>query len=315
MGPQPNLPRLLLVHYRRQHFEVVLALIANLHEYYDLSVWSNFLHVFDRKALLSGLGVALFDASLDYDALVIVSGEETPEPSEAGPELWRLLGAKPVIRIMHRWRAPERLGELRLFPKTTFPFIPCITNLVFPNKAAAIDRRSFLVQGNVENRRNYGMLSAFIEKFPQLDFNVVGIKSATELKSAKNLYLRFNQTERDFHSICASSTFILPLIDPVGYKQYFVECFSSSIFIGFAYNLPFIAHRDLFNLYPIVGYPYSTQNEFLQCLESAATCDADHLEAMRHQLVQNRAMLKESNIANFKKHLEAVADTAPSRGV
>jgi hypothetical protein len=276
----PNI-RLLLVHYQRPHFEVVLALLADLGQRYDIRVWSNALNFFERRALLGQLGARLFDPALEYDALVIVSGEQTPSDADAGPMLATLLRTKPVLRIMHRASNNEASGEIRFFPKSRFPLMPVATGL--PRAADDVGvgaPRSLLIQGNVENRRNYGVLPRLVVSFPRLIFNVVGLKVETELPSAPNLKLHLNQAEREFHSICAGSTFILPLIDPVSYRGYFTDRFTSSIQIGFAYALPFIAHQALFDLYPIAGLSYSTDEEFYGCLERAQQMTAEELLAL-----------------------------------
>ena len=170
------MPRILLIHHGRHHFEIVLALFANLGKHYDMALWSNFLHVFDRRAILERLEIALFDPSVDYDALVMISGEETPSEAQAGPELWALMSTKPIMRIMHRWVPVERPNELRLFPKATALFNPVSTGLADLRQDVLGDRRSLLVQGNIEDRRNYDLLPLLLERFPNVDINVVGIK-------------------------------------------------------------------------------------------------------------------------------------------
>jgi hypothetical protein len=296
--------RLLLVHHQRPHFEVVLALLANLGPRYDIRVWSNALHFFERRALLSQLGAGLFDPALEYDALVIVSGEQTPSDVDAGPVLAKLLRTRPVLRIMHRAAAEESPGELRFFPKSRLPFVPVVTGLPGRTEGVLADAsRSLLIQGNVENRRNYALLPQLISKFPGLAFNVVGLKVTTELPAAPNLSIYLNQPEREFHSICAASTFILPLIDPVSYRGYFTDRFTSSIHIGFAYALPFIAHRALFDLYPIAGLAYSTDAEFHECLERAERMSAEAVTSLRAEMEQARERQEQLNLARFATHL------------
>jgi hypothetical protein len=298
------MPRLLIVHYQRPHFEIVLALLATLQGHYEMEVWSNCLHVFNRRELLSELKVKLFDSSNCYDALVIVSGEYTPTEAEAGPELWSLLQARPALRIMHRLGSEQRDEEIRLFPKSKLPFIPVTTNLTYLKDSRAPESRAFLIQGNVENRRNYNLLPGLLQRFPASEFHVIGIKVGIDLPATKNLRTWFNQSERDFHSICANSTFILPLIDPIAYGGYFRESFTSSILIGFSYDLPFIAHRGLFDLYPIVGYSYSTDDELLQCIETAAYCTELELREMRQRIAANRTTLIASGILNVRSRLQ-----------
>jgi hypothetical protein len=298
------MPRLLLVHYQRPHFEIVLALLATLQSHYEMDVWSNCLHVFKRRELLSELQVKLFDGSQCYDALVIVSGEYTPTEAEAGPELWSLLQKKPTLRIMHRLGSEQRDDEIRLFPKSILPFIPVSTNLNYLKGQKATECRAFLIQGNVENRRNYTVLPRLLERVPGSEFHVIGIKVGIDLPSNKNIRTWFNQPEREFHSICANCTFILPLIDPISYSGYFRQTFTSSVLIGFSYDLPFIAHRELFELYPIVGYSYSNDNELLECIEAAANSTDMELTEIKQRMGANRTALIEASVLNIKSRLQ-----------
>jgi hypothetical protein len=167
---------------------------------------------------------------------------------------------------------------MRLFPKARFPFVPAMTGFE-PAPRTDNSRHIVLTQGNIENRRNYDQLPRLAAHSPRLDFRVVGINAGLSLTTSSNLQTHFNLCEYDFHSACGTSTFMLPLLDPVGYKQYFENCFTSSVHMGFAYALPFIAHRALFDLYPIVGFSYRNTDELHDCLRKAEQCDAIHLQS------------------------------------
>ncbi len=129
---------------------------------------------------------------------------------------------------------------------------------------------------------------------------MVGLKVKKDVAPRDNLFQYNNLDEQDFHRICANSQFIIPMIDPIRYSGYFKDRFTSSVLIGFAYSLPFVAHKSLFQLYPIVGFAYESDKEFLERIaEANSVCDAHYNEMVR-QLVSNRDEIVRKNSDNIK---------------
>lgn len=298
---------LLLVHYERPHFEIVLSLYSNLSQLHEIDLWSNAINVFERQVVLERLGLRLFKPTKRYDALVLITGEKLPPEAVAGVELTTLLRTLPTIRIRHRPVPDETKTEtdIRLFPTSSFPYIPVSTGLEELFARPTSDRRSFLIQGNIENRRNYREVPHLAESLRDSEIKIVGIKVDIEFPPLSNLKILFNQSEYAFHAACAQSTFIVPMIDPTGYPGYFSSIFTSSILIGFAYGLPFVAHTQLFDLYPIRGFAYDAADGLVGALRAAETCGASKIQQLKAEMADIRSRVLAQNVANFSRRLRA----------
>lgn len=288
----------LLVHHGRPHFEVVLALTESLRSFYKVSLWSNFLHVFGRRPLLSLLDIGLYDESTEYSHVIIISGDQGPSEKEVPAALWSLLSKGRVTRVLHRFNGSRKPGEIYLFSRAELPFVPVSTGLSFP-KEPPHQRRQMLIQGNIENRRNYDLVTALAGKNANIDIRLCGIRVKADLGNGVNIFQHSNLDELEFHRLCASADFIMPMVDPIRYAGYFKDRFTSSIQVGFAYSLPFIAHKALFDLYPIVGFSYQTDEEFFACVSQAAALDADKLALLQDKMSANRAALAQTNGDNI----------------
>jgi hypothetical protein len=164
-------------------------------------------------------------------------------------------------------------------------------------------RRRFLIQGNVENRRDYGLLERVHSTVAGAEFTVIGLKVNRELALGESARVIFDADELAFHRECAACHFVLPLINPQTHKRYFEHAFSTSILIGFAYGLPFVAHRALFELYGLEGFAYADDAELAQCLQAAVNQPASEYDAMRARMSATRERIVQQNLAAFAQRL------------
>jgi len=292
----------LLLQYHRPHFEVVLALRENLKHEYDVHLWSDSLSQFGRASVVSQLEIPGFDPGIAYDYIVIVSGEEDPPEKALPPELWAALNRGNVARVLHRFKKERNPGVIYLYGGSEHPFIPVVTGLDYLKASEAPDqvRGRFLIQGNIENRRNYDLVEVLAGENESLDIYMVGIKVKKEIAPKANVLEFNNLDEQDSHRICANSRFILPMIDPIRYSGYFKDRFTSSVLMGFAYALPFVAHKALFDLYPIAGFPYETDSEFLERVSEANSVSESCYNALAQQMVSALTKIFTKNTENIK---------------
>jgi hypothetical protein len=291
---------LLIVHHGRPHFEVILALFSNLRESYNLTLWSNALNPFDRRAALSEVGLGLYKPGEAVDIVIVVSGDVMPNNTEVAPEIFELISRTPTVRICHRWHAPELSDELFLFIRAEHRFVPVSTGLdhLKLKRNQFLGHRQLLIQGNVENRRNYALVPTIAERFMGIDINICGLKTKSDVPQGQNILTHMNLSELDFHRVCANMDFITPLVDPVRYSGYFKDRATSSLQIGFSYCLPFIAHRALFDLCPIVGLAYESDGEFLDCIERANSMTFGEYELMVAEAANQRKIIEKDNLVN-----------------
>lgn len=300
--------RLLLVHHGRPHFEVVLALCENLRDFFDVTLWSNALNFFGRQAVLDALHIKTHASGSDYDYALVVTGDKGPEQRETGPEIWNILNSIPILRIMHRMPLEKLPGQISLFIKSAPRFIPVSTGLEYlkPKEEPADARRRFLVQGNIENRRDYTLLPQLAAANPQAEMIVCGLTVAGIKFGSDGVTTHANLPEIEFHRVCASAHFMLPLIDPVRYPGYFENKFTSSIQIGFSYGLPFIAHKALFDLYPITGFSYERDEDIPGCILQASRLSASSYSDMRLNQSKHGEQYHQENIQNILMGLNSM---------
>jgi hypothetical protein len=303
---------ILLVHHGRPHFETVLALYDTLKGCHKLYLWANFLHMFERSSLLQHLELSLYTASEAYDLVIVISGDQVPSEHEVPSSLWRLMQSVPVARVVHRFQGTRQSGEISLFPKAELSFIPVSTGLTYLRRnQGKTKRQQLLVQGNIENRRNYSLVRRLAESNLAVDICVCGIKVAEELSNGTNIFQYCNLSEEAFHRACAASDFIMPMLDPMRYPGYFTRTFTSSIQIGISYSLPFIAHKALFELYPISGLSYETDDEFINCVSQAADIEPAFYRHMQSEMVFHKIEITRRN----REHLSAIlAEIVPQSG-
>jgi hypothetical protein len=295
--------RLLLFHHKRHHFETLLALAENLRNDFQVNVWSDHLHVFGRRKAVETLGLSYFDDLAKYDLVVVVSIEEPlSEARNVGSALQEVLSTTPVVGVCHRYLGHDEPGHIYLFPKAQRSFVTVTTGFAPPAEPAIRcgPHRSILVQGNVEGRRNYDKLPDLAKKFRNTTINVVGIETSYKIAAETNIIAHYNLDEIEFHSTCASNTYIMPMISPRANSGYFIDRFTSSVLIGFSYLIPFIAHESLFDLYPIAGWSYADDAGMEAAVQSALSCSVPEYEDKMRSCEAGRAKLKARNIENFR---------------
>ena len=135
----------------------------------------------------------------------------------------------------------------------------------------------FIVQGNIDiKRKNYKSLIPILEKFKDIDFKIKILgrgKIPNELKKYNNKlifkrYYRF----KDYHKEFLDTFCILPLIDESFEHNYFNNTLTSSISYGLGYNLLFLCHYKLKDIYRLKKYVSYTDNSdicigFNKCLQ------------------------------------------------
>jgi hypothetical protein len=302
--------RILLVHHNRPHFEIVLWLVENLRDHYSIALWSNYLHAFNRSELIKAIALRLYAPEDHYDYVIVISGDDDLPPSAIPASLSKLMSSEiPVLSIVHSGRGARNNNDIFLFPKFDVALIPMATGLDRLLKRPEIPERGrkFLVQGNIENRRDYTKIDRLARAISELDggIDICGLKvGGQEPATESNVSYLTDLGEFEFHQVCARSHFILPLIEPKNYGWYFDCRFSSSILIGLSYNLPFVAHKRLFDLYPISGYPYETDDELLGCMKQATTAAATDYDGMLVKMASKRDLIRKENLDRFAKILD-----------
>jgi len=306
----------LLVHHGRPHFEIILALSHDLRDVVSLSLWSDALDAFDRIPAIERIGLPLHRPDARYDYIIVISGDALPPPEDLPPEIGALVRNGPTLRVKHRFSGTQAADELFLVPMAPRPFLPVSTGLESLRESDALGPgpRRLLVQGNIENRRNYGLLSRIAAVDADVELRVCGLTVAQRLAPDRRIRPYLDLPELDFHGACAGAHFILPLIDPVRYRGYFTNKFSSSILIGMAYQLPFIAHRALFDLYPIAGYAYRNDKELIACVTRAAATTEEAYAGMVSALRQARATARQANEDNVRRCLDALSADPGAEG-
>jgi hypothetical protein len=301
----------LLIQLHHPHFEIVLALHDALKPFRSVSLWSNSLHFFERTEALREVGLPLHREGARYDAVVLVSGDRRPRRADFPDEIWRLIKKGPVLRVLHRFRHGrfQKPGEIALTAWTSRPFVPATTGLdhLKPAEPASPGPRRLLVQGNIGIRRNYALLSRIAGLGTNVEVRVRGLVGKQPLDVGEDIDLETDLPELAFHRDCAAADFILPLIDPERYPQYFSIQATSSVQIGLSYLLPFIAHRRLFELYPIVGYAYETDDELMACIERAGAVTAADYAELVSEAKAARQGLQQRNAETLRQALRSMA--------
>jgi len=127
----------------------------------------------------------------------------------------------------------------------------------------------YIVQGSINlKRRNYYSLIPIFEKYEKDNFVIRILGKGRELPNFLVKYKNKIQFLNDknfveYHNYFNDVSFILPLIDNSFNHLYFTKKYTSSIAYGMGYNIPFIAHTKLKEIYPIQGYFYSSQKDFI----------------------------------------------------
>jgi hypothetical protein len=300
--------RVLLVHHNTgSHFEVMLALWSNLKQDHDVWISSDVLHRRGRKSLIERMGMLEHTAETRYDAIIILTAEQPVNPALIGPAL----RDTATLRLVHRAGHLNMPNSIAVCPFGKPHLIPCSLGL-YPTIAQVEpqNRGGFVIQGNIEQRRDYGELGRIAVALPHTTFKVIGSPEkgfdVKSLHSGENVNVLTNLDEFDFYSHCASSKFILPMIDPQNFPQYFRDRFTSSILVGMGLGIPFVAHERLFELYPIAGLSYRNPEDAGTAVRKATELSDSEYSGLCAQLDAKRSAQMRANLDVLNAALKAV---------
>ena len=299
--------RILVVHHTQSHFETFASICCTLRLRHDVTAYSTCRDVRGRDEFCRLLGLNSLGPGAHFDLIFIVTLDVIPVEADFGPEVWQAMQTTPLVGILHRGGTSRRLGEFSLFPGQEFSLLPCLIDLPQDGGGELASRKvNFLIQGYIDARkRSYDIVTTIAQQAHAVVHLVGAVTDGTVFDSSA-VVLHSELSELGFHSCCQSCDFILPMIDPVQQKDYFNYIFTTSVTIGLAHTLPFIAHSSLFDLYPLVGLAYDDDQGLRRCLlAAAAMTDTEH-KSMQTELKQRR-----------DQHVEAALDMielAVSRG-
>jgi GR25 family glycosyltransferase involved in LPS biosynthesis len=303
------MPSVLLVHHTPYHFEVAIALYENLRSL-DVYLYTNQLHRLGRQAIVDQLGIKMHNAENSYDLIIVVTKDDNKEPIEQS--IKSLLSFTPTLSIQHNYLYTLSTNTMFLFPGALSSFIPVDMGFDYSDKRSRLSPKNcqFLIQGNIEDRRNYKVLETALRETDFGHFNIVGstIKMETipNITSNSRVSLHLNLDEKDYHIVCAKCHFILPMIDPDLYPRYFESAYTTSALIGFTHAIPFIAHRKLFEQYGLVGFAYDYQHEISGILDKAAKMSSREYQDLVHQVRSERSRISQANILRFYQLIGAL---------
>ncbi|SFU46779.1 hypothetical protein SAMN02799631_00778 [Methylobacterium sp. 174MFSha1.1] len=296
----------LVFHQGRPHFETALGLISCLSRAHNVTLWSDSLSHFGRDHLVLQESIKLHKSGQYYDAVVVVSGDYLTDTGDLSEDIQEIFKRDVIIRVMHRFKDRERPFELCLFPQAKQKFIPVTTGLnVKRTQAGSVSGKpEVLIQGNLENRRNYDLLPYVADQVPDLFFKLVGLSVERDYSFIKNSRILKNLREIDFHGECAASNFLAPLIDPKKYPAYFKDRFSSSIQIGLSYSIPFIAHAQLLEMYGIPGISYNSDEDLIKAFSDAQKLNEVEIADLKAKMTDIQEKISEENIEIFNRIVE-----------
>jgi hypothetical protein len=177
------------------------------------------------------------------------------------------------------------------------------------------ERSGFLIPGNAdERRRDYSALKLLAREFSDQTFHVVGSinQQVTGLagdSEAANILQHANLTEQQYYETCDACRFVLPMIDPDRFPGYFEDRFTCTVLTGLGLNIPFVAHRKLFDLYPIQGFSYDSRAELSAAVAKAIAVDESAYRAMRQAQQDAATQLAARNVAVISR---MIAEIRPS---
>ncbi|HOX51576.1 MAG TPA: methyltransferase domain-containing protein, partial [Fibrobacteria bacterium] len=143
--------------------------------------------------------------------------------------------------------------------------------------SAAVDGRTrFVVQGVVEDRRNYASLLEAVQRLAadpeRLDFEVVllgkvfvpygeNLRQEIQRSPVLSRHIRFvddASTYREYYRETRRADFILPLIDTTSrtYANYIGGKITSSTMTSFAFRIPAVLHVELQDAFRLPGFGY-----------------------------------------------------------
>jgi hypothetical protein len=293
--------KILLVHDGRPHFEVLLAVFDLLKDVHDIFLWSNALNVFGRQDVITKIGIRLHTDARDYDLILLISGDDGFNDKGVAPDIIAMSKRVPTLRLIHAADIVRPDDVMYLFGRAERPLISATTGLETLKKTNEnrFRRCRILVQGNIENRRNYALLPVLANQNPNIEIIICGLTVNEQALPQTNIIYHTDLSEIEFHSSCANCDYIMPLIDPGRYSGYFQSRFTSSIQIGLAYNLPFIAHKALFEIYPIHGYPYDRDEDLLSLVREASSISENRYQTLAAAMANAREGILKRNMANF----------------
>lgn len=169
---------------------------------------------------------------------------------------------------------------------------------------------TFVIQGNLEARRNYPMLIQCIdalynvrEELPPFEFLIVGncttqygveIRRIIEGQPWSKI-VTFSEGELDypdFYGKIATADYLVPLLDKSEkrFQPYFEDKLTSSVSVAFMLNIPPIIHEDLANIYNISGITYNDEKDgLLQALLYALQLPKEERLKIETAIAEDRA--------------------------
>jgi hypothetical protein len=163
-----------------------------------------------------------------------------------------------------------------------------------------------LVQGNIEPRRDYANLIRLAESSPTVRFNIVGKRTKFHATYPSNVRFFFNLNETEYRRACRNNDFVLPMIDPEQHPSYFLNRFSTSVLCGLACSLPFIAHKELFSIYPIHGLSYESFDGLVEQVAVAEKMQESDRKALQADIATSENEIFRQNLGIFERALGEV---------
>ncbi len=176
------------------------------------------------------------------------------------------------------------------------------------------DTIRFVIQGNIEPRRNYPLLLKVIDKLyllraelPPFEFHIIGnctgafgveVRRIINKQPWKELVV-FSEGELaypDFYGRIAIADYLLPLLDKSEsrFHPYFEDKLTSSVSVALMLNVPLVIHEELADIYGISGVVYNDDKYgLLRALLYALKIPEEKREKIRNELSGNRDKILE----------------------
>lgn len=191
-------------------------------------------------------------------------------------------------------------------------------------ESPADGKTRFVVQGVVEDRRNYASLLDAVRRLSEdaspPDFEVVLLGkvfvpfgeelrqeiSRSPLLSRRIRFVEDATTYRKFYHQTRQADFILPLIDTTSpaYANYTSRKITSSIMTAFAFRIPPVLHSDLQKAFRIPGFGYR-DGGLHEAMRLAIGSSQEERSEIRREIDRARGAWLEQSERNFRTILES----------
>ena len=177
-----------------------------------------------------------------------------------------------------------------------------------PLENIKFNTKLYLVQGNFEQaRRDYSLLNRITEV--EGDYKIMFLSYQTPDDAIINnpkIVVRTNLDDIEFHETCRNCHFIIPLISPEKTPQYFKDTLTSSVTIGMSYNLIFIAHEKVGELYPIVNISYIEDDSLIESFKQSLHMNTEDYNLLRSKYDELHNDVLNHNIKTIKQKLNDI---------